>query len=197
MKKLELEDFLQYHFLSDVNYAPNGKAAAFVVKKSNLEDNCYDSSIWIREKEENRKLTGLDKESKYYWEDDTNILFPAVRSTSEKKRQKEKEIFTSFYRINIHGGEAQRAFELPLSVSDLKQVKGSVYAVLADIDAKYPDLHKMTKEEKKKVADFYKEEEDYQVIDELPFWENGGSFTANHRTALFVEIGRASCRERV
>ena len=102
MKKLELEDFLQYHFLSDVNYAPNGKAAAFVVKKSNLEDNCYDSSIWIREKEENRKLTGLDKESKYYWEDDTNILFPAVRSTSEKKRQKEKEIFTSFYRINIH-----------------------------------------------------------------------------------------------
>lgn len=40
------------------------------------------------------------------WEDENHILFPAVRSVKEKKRAEAKEQFTSYYRLDIRGGEA-------------------------------------------------------------------------------------------
>ena len=47
MRKLELKDFLNYRFLSNIKYAPGGKAAAFVVSNCNEEENCYESRLWL------------------------------------------------------------------------------------------------------------------------------------------------------
>lgn len=197
MEKIALDEFLNYQFLSGVEFAPGSDVAAFVVKGADVDENSYKSSIWIRENGKVRKLTGLDKESTFIWEDPEHILFPAVRSAEERKRVEAKEIFTAYYRINIHGGEAEKAFEIPLNVAGIKKVGEHSYAVLSSIDAKYPDRHKMSKEEQAKVLEFYKEEEDYQVIDELPFWMNGDTFIANRRTAVFyVDIKEKTC-ERI
>ena len=39
MKALKLKDFLNYRFLSGVQYAPDGGKAAFVVSNANEEEN--------------------------------------------------------------------------------------------------------------------------------------------------------------
>ena len=39
MEQLQLKDFLDYKFLSSVQYAPNGQKAAFVVSNCNEEEN--------------------------------------------------------------------------------------------------------------------------------------------------------------
>ena len=90
MKTLQLNDFLQYRFLSSLKYAPGGKRAAFAVSVANEEENCYESVLWLYDGGL-RQLTGLGSERSFIWEDETHILFPAVRSAKEKKRKEAGE----------------------------------------------------------------------------------------------------------
>ena len=183
MRKLELKDFLNYRFLSNLNYAPGGGAAAFVVSNCNEEENCYESRLWLWNGQL-RQLTDLGKERTFLWEDETHILFPAVRSAAEKKRQEAKEQFTSWYRLDITGGEAVHAFTLPFAASRLERVPGG-WVALGNIDSNHPDYYRMNAQERADFAREMAEEADYEVLDEIPFWGNGQGFNNKVRTALF------------
>lgn len=124
MESIALKDFLQYTFLSQPHYAPGGAHAAFVAARANEEENNYESRLWLYDGSSLRQLTDLGKESRFLWEDENHILFPAVRSAKEKKRAKAKEQFTSYYRLDIRGGEALPAFTLPFAVETLRHVAG-------------------------------------------------------------------------
>lgn len=118
MDQLQLTDFLRYRFLAQPKFAPDGQRAAFTVTNCNEEENCYETRLWLWEAGRLRQLTDLGKESRFFWEDNTHLLFPAVRSKAEQKRQEAKEEFTSFYRLDVTGGEATHAFTLPLCRRD-------------------------------------------------------------------------------
>ena len=45
MEPIGIKDFLNYKFLSNVKYAPDGKRAAFVVYNCNEEENSYESRL--------------------------------------------------------------------------------------------------------------------------------------------------------
>ena len=186
MKQLKLDEFLSYRFLSELNYAPDGKKAACVVSMCDAEENGYTSAIWLYENGTWKQLTGLGKEKTYIWEDDTHILFPAVRSSAEKKKAETGDQFTVFYRLSTEGGEAVPAFEVPFAASGLKKLEGDRWLVTGAIDANYPDYYKMTEQERADVAKAYKENADYEVLTEIPFYANGGGFVDKKRTALFV-----------
>lgn len=183
MRKLELKDFLNYRFLSNLQYAPDGAKAAFVVSNCNEKENSYESRLWLWDGAL-RQLTDLGKESRFLWEDENHILFPAVRSAGEKKRAEAKEQFTSFYRLDLRGGEATPAFTLPFAAGKMERLSGG-WAVLGDIDAQCPDYYQMNAEDRASYAKEQEEEADYKVLDEIPFWRNGGGFTNKRRTALF------------
>ncbi len=185
MKPIELKDFLNYRYLSALKYAPGGKSAAFVVSVCNEEENTYESRLWLYENKALRQLTDLGSERSFCWEDGSHLLFPAVRSAKEKKRREAKEAFTSYYRLDIHGGEAVHAFTLPFAAQYLEKTDWG-YAALGDIDAAFPDYYKMTPEQREETAKHYEDEKDYEVLDEIPFWFNGAGFTNKHRTALFI-----------
>jgi len=184
MNSIKLNDFLQYRFLSSLKYAPDGKRAAFVVSVANQEDNNYESCLWLYDGTL-RQLTTLGSESGFIWEDDSHLLFPAVRSSKEKKRKEAKEAFTSYYRLDINGGEAAHAFTLPFAAIRLEKV-GDYFVALGDIDAAFPDYYLMSDAERADVAKHYEEEKDYQVLDEIPFWFNGAGMINKSRTALFT-----------
>lgn len=186
MKALRLDEFLEYRFLSDVQYAPGGERAAFVVSVCNEEENCYESRLWLYEGETLKQLTDLGKEGHFIWEDDTHILFPAVRSAADRKRKEAGEQFTVYYRLDITGGEALYAFTLPYAAGSLEHVNGDWWAVTGRIDVNTPDYYKLSKEERAEAARAVKEEKDYEVFDESPFWGNGRGVTNKQRTALFL-----------
>lgn len=187
MKPVLLKDFLQYQFLSNVKYAPDGKRAAFVVSTCKEEENGYESRLWLYDGGL-RQLTDLGKERSFWWEDENCLLFAADRSAAEKKRREAKEQFTAFYRLDLRGGEALPAFTLPFGAAQMKQIPGG-WAVLGGIDANYPDYYTMTAEQRADVAKAYAEEADYEVLDEMPFWYNGAGVTNKKRTALFLTDG--------
>ncbi len=83
-------------------------------------------------------------------------------------------------------------FTLPFSVSQLHHISGSRYLVEGVIDAANPDYYRMDPEGREKVAKAHQENQDYEVLDEIPFWFNGQGFLCKKRTALFdydVETG--------
>ena len=184
MQQLLLKDFLNYRFLSAIRYAPGGRRAAFVVSSCNEEENGYESRLWLYDGSL-RQLTDLGSESSFIWEDETHLLFPAVRSAKEKKRREAKEAFTSYYRLDITGGEATHAFTLPFAVTRLEPC-GDGYIAVGRIDAAYPDYYRMSEQERADVAKHYADEKDYEVFDELPFWFNGGGVVNKRRSALFT-----------
>lgn len=186
MEPLQLNDFLNYRFLSQPRFAPGGARAAFAVANCNEEENAYESRLWLWEGGALRQLTDLGKEAQYLWEDETHILFPAVRSAAEKKRAEAKDQFTPFYRLDVTGGEALPAFTLPFAAGPVYRVTETLYVAVGLIDANHPDYYKLDKEGRAAVAKEYEENRDYEVLDEIPFWINGQGFVNKRRTALFL-----------
>ena len=186
MEELKLEDFLSYRYLSQVRFAPGGERAAFVVSKSSPEENCYESRLYLWEQGAVRQLTDLGKENRFVWEDETHLLFPAVRSKAETKRAQAEEPFTSFYRLDIRGGEALPAFTAPFQAGRLWVLGGGKYLATGSIDASCPDFYAMSQEERGKVLEQKKADRDYEVFDEIPFWSNGEGIVNKSRSALFL-----------
>lgn len=125
MKPITKEDLLQYKFLSAVRYAPGGARAAFVVASSNEEENCYERRLWLNENGALRQLTDLGREGSFLWLDENRLIFPAVRSAKEKKRAEAKEEFTSYYVLDVRGGEALPYMTLPFAVGSIRLLGGN------------------------------------------------------------------------
>ena len=189
MKQLKLEAFLEYSFLSGLSISPDSEKAAVVVSKANAdpEVNGYDSAIWVYKGENWTQLTGLQKEKSFVWEDETHLLFPAARTDKEKERAKGGEEFTSYYRISIDGGEAVKAFELPFNASLDKKIPGTDLWLLDGMTSPdCPDFYSLPKEDQEKALKARKENEDYEILTEIPFYGNGRGFTDKKRNTIFL-----------
>ncbi|MFI3230145.1 MAG: hypothetical protein R3Y29_01150 [bacterium] len=106
------ETFLDYKFLSDPKVSPNGTYTAFLVNIPNVENNNYQSSIYLYDNNsdcEPKKLTSDGDIRNYQWLDDCTIMFASSKRCNEvsKKLQQGEEI-TQYYTICINGGEAQK-----------------------------------------------------------------------------------------
>ncbi len=186
MNRIQLDDIVKYRFLSDLQYAPGGKAAAFVAAGADMEENSYERYIWLYEGGELRQLTGLGKEAGFAWLDEHRLVFPAVRSAAEKKRAEEKDPFTAWYVIDIRGGEARPFFTAPFSAQRILPLDGTHFALTGSVDVNSPDLYLLSGEERGKLLKEKAEEKDYEVLDELPFWFNGAGLVDKQRTGLFL-----------
>lgn len=194
MRNLKLDEFTNYKFLSGVEFSPDGKNVCFAVSKCNVDDNKYDSNLWILNMESNKhfQLTGLDKERSFIWQNDSeHILFSSIRSEKDKKRQEEGEEFAPYYRISVSGGEATKYFEVPLSVTSIKEINDENYILTAVYNSMNKDLNKLNDKEKAEEIKRRKEEKNFEVLDEIPFWGNGSGFTNKKRNRLY-SFNRAS-----
>lgn len=182
MKKLKLDDFTRYKYLSGLTFSPDGKNCGFVVHSIDLEENKYLSNIYILDEDKNiRKLTSMGGERAIVWRDKSKILFPSIRDKKQKERKEKDEPFTVFYEIDINGGEANEFMEIPLNVSSIKIIDDKTYVLCAD----YNPYLKITDDKEKSLND-YKDSKDFEVLDEIPFWSNGVGYTNKKRNKLYI-----------
>lgn len=152
-----------------------------------LDDNKYNSNIYIMDKDEKtRRLTGLNEESSFIWKDDETILFPAIRDKKDKERKEKKEPLTVYYEINIHGGEGVPSFELPFNVSSLKILDEDKVIFTSFMDAKMDEYHKKTKDDREKILKEIEDNKGHEILDEIPYWSNGLGYTNKSRNRLFI-----------
>ncbi len=188
MENLKLKDFLDYKYLSNLEFSPNGENAGFVVNVTNYDDNNYQSNIWLLNNKTKKysKLTSLNEERSFLWIDNSTIIFPAARDTKLKEKVSQGEKWTAYYSIDINGGEADKYMQIPLIVTAIKMIDKDNFVLTAKYDNYGIDLNDLTGEERSKAVAKLKEEKDYEVLDEIPFWSNGGGFTNQKRNRLYL-----------
>ncbi len=188
MENLKLKDFLDYTFLSGLELSPDKNNGAFAVHTSDFEDNKYLSNIWIYNctTSEYKKLTSMNEEKNFIWLNNNTILFPSLRDEKLKKRIKDGEHWTVFYAIDINGGEAYEYMRIPMKVTDIKKIAEEKFLLTATYDHYGINLHSHKGEEKAKAIDLIKENKDYEILDEIPFWSNGEGFTNKKRNRLYL-----------
>lgn len=82
--KITAEWLSELRFLSALTSAPGQKRAAFIVKQADLNDNGYNSWLWLLEDNKTRCLTRIYKESSFVFLDEETILFPDRRRAADK-----------------------------------------------------------------------------------------------------------------
>lgn len=188
MESLKLKDFLDYKFLSGFELSPDKKNAAFAVHTSDYDDNKYQSNIWIYNclSSEYRKLTNMNKEKSFIWLDNDTLMFSSLRDEKLKKKIENGEHWTAYYAIDIHGGEAYEYMRIPMNVSEIKKLADEKFLIIAEYDHYGINLHSHKGEDKDSAIDKIKENKDYEVLDEIPFWSNGEGFTNKKRSRLYL-----------
>ncbi len=187
MEKIKLEDLLKFKFLSSLTISPDATKVAFVVHEMNQDDNNYKSNIWLydAQKVQLSQLTSSNQDSSPLWLNDSKLLFVSWRDEKDRKRKENVEPLTPFYTIDVTRGEAKRAFELPFFVKQIKKLNENTLLFTAVYDHRLKDFWKLSKDERESVLKTLKEEKDYEVLDEIPFWSNGSGFTNKKRIRLF------------
>lgn len=188
MKNLKLRDFLDYNYLSSIEVSPDEKNTAFIVHRGDYDDNDYKSNIWVMNNETKKyfRLTGMNEERSFLWLDETKILFPSMRDKKLKVKVEEGEKWTCYYSIDINGGEAQEYMRVPLIVTSIKKIDGDNFILTAKYDNYGVNLNELTGEARAEATKKIKEDKDYEILDEIPFWSNGGGFTNKKRNRLYI-----------
>lgn len=169
MKKIEIDTFLKFQFLSNPQFSPDGTKIAFTVSVPDLGSNGYLADLYLYDletKSVSRITAGGDAKT-WAWTPDNTLLFSAARTDAEKK-DKENGI-THLYEISPSGGEALCCAVVPATVTGIHLLPDGRYLLTIRHD-NYKDTRKKS----------------YEVFDELPFWGNGQGYTNAKRNRYAV-----------
>jgi len=166
-------DIALYAMLSEPSYSPDGRMVAFSARRANLDDDGYDSDVFVAD----AKTGGLvpfttgKKDSDPKWSPDgRSILFVSRRGLKKEDKG------NGLYVISADGGEARL----------LKRAEEGVDAPQWSPDSKCVYFLSYVAK---------KHKDDVKVIDRLTFWFNGLGFIYGRRKHLFrvdVKTGKVT-----
>lgn len=176
MKAIRIEQFTNYHFLSNLQFSHCGKLLCFVETKSDLENNAYQQRLDCINVEDGslHALSEYRKHVAYYTLQD-GILIQKEGSAAHTS------MFEWVRQDGMHD-----AFELPLIVNDVRDFDTEQYLIYATVNRKYSQYYALNEEERKKIDCEQKEDSDYIVLDEYPFVFNGAGLINGDRQTLFL-----------
>ena len=198
VQPVRIDDFASYRYVNSVRVAPDARRLVYSVISVDLRQNRYDNDLWTMDVAtgEQRRLTGSGKEGRFDFMDDGSVLFVSRRGQQAAPkadgdaglpgdgRPTQAQVVAlavektpdrladdpakgcDLYRIALDGGEAELYAHIPLTVADWRQLPGGKLLVrareLSDTDAPYA------------------------ALEDIPFWENGDTYTAGLRWGLYV-----------
>ena len=171
MRPIAIDDFCAVRSLANVTFSPEGTTACFTVSQAKKEKNCYDSRLYTLKNGVVRALTSGGKESSFCYLDENTVLFAA-----DREGEKEPSLQSRFYRIALDGGEAELAFTFPIPVSAVYPLPDGDLLAVGSTFPGFEELYKGDKKLIKAYLDDKKENEDYEAIEQLPWWWNGGTY---------------------
>lgn len=194
MKKISAETLLEYKFVSNLRYCKEKEVLAFVKSKGNLDENKYDRNIYIYDlkTDELKEMTYSDEEGSFEFFNG-EIIFPTKRDKKDKELIDKGFDITSYYTLPLDGGEARKAFTIPVNVADLEVIDEKTLLIQGIKNIKKPDVSEILKlegeERAKAIAEGeekIKEESEIIRLHEIPFWSDGGSYTDGNRYGLYL-----------
>ncbi len=188
MKQLKIETLMDFQFLANFQYAPNGKYGAFVKSNQDVDENMYRSTLWLLDTKSNevKELTKEGNEKSFIWLDNETILFPSLRNKAHQNMLESGEELTAFYKLDIQSGEIHEAFVIPQTVTNIQKINDTKFLLEVRFDNSRPDLMGKTGEERELLLNRIRAERDYSVYDELPFAADGRGVVNKYRNRLYI-----------
>ncbi|MDA0053967.1 hypothetical protein OFR37_03465 [Brachyspira hyodysenteriae] len=169
MENLNIKDFLKFNFLSNIELSKDNKNLLFVKSNQDYENNNYISDAFIYNIDKNKiyKLTSVKDASLVSWLDNDTVIFKSSLRDEELKSKKDEDFidYSLIYSININGGEAESLFNIELEIIDLYSIDENNFLLKAVYD-----INRNKKRKEDDYLEWAKEEIDYEVFDEIPFW---------------------------
>lgn len=178
MKKVDYELFAKFQMPHSLSV--KGDDIYFSVKTADLKGNRYKNNLYRIKDGKTVKLTSKGDVGSFNLLDD-GIYFISNRE-DEKETVRPK---THIYRLPYDGGEAVLEMTLDYMVHGIRFLSKDEFYFTATYDFLYEKYLKDAKGDHKKAQEMMKEEKDYQVIDEVPFYFNGAGYVNGTRSHLF------------
>lgn len=126
-----------------------------------------------------KPLTGNGDEHAFVWLDSDTLLFPSKRGAVGAGE-------TAFYRLSLQGGEAERAFCVPLEVESFHPLSNGCYLLTGRRPCEATEQR----------CDRAKLGQDYWAFDELPFWSDGiGKISRTRRSGFLFNPATGALRQ--
>ncbi|MCD4827244.1 MAG: S9 family peptidase [Acholeplasmataceae bacterium] len=183
MEKLNLKDFIDFKYISNLKSNEKQTRLAFVSGKALEEKNEYHYDLYTIENHKAKKLINLKKHSNFIWENDDTLLFAYAKNNKEEKIEKDK--VSLYYRYHLNEEKLEKAFDLPMPAQVI-QVIGNKLVIKAQLT---PDEHQLYLANEADRKTFLKEQKKlkaYEDITEIPFYSNGNGFVTQKRSQLFI-----------
>ncbi|CAM3190913.1 S9 family peptidase [Streptobacillus felis] len=182
MSKLDILTMNEFKYLSNIKSNKSEDKFLYILSKPNLDKNSYDKEIYMYDGKEH---TFLAKEGNFDFLEDNLIYFIAKRDEEEKK----DEINTNIYSLRLDkAGEAKKLFSFDFPVNSIYKISEDLYLLSVTYSLYNPEYYKLPKEEKEKYLKELKEKNFRQIVDEIPFWNDNGTYIDKKRTAIFKYI---------
>ena len=93
MKKIEIDTFLKFRFLSNPHFSPDGTKIAFTISVPDRETNGYLSDLYLYDlgKKTVSRVTCAGDAKIWSWTAENTLIFPAARTASLKKEKENGE----------------------------------------------------------------------------------------------------------
>lgn len=156
MKTIQLKDFLDFHFLSDLRLSPDGRMAAYLSHQCDEKNDCYQTRLMLLPA---AAVAARDKKPVFAWEDDATLLYAYPEEKS-----------TVFIRHDARSGQDMPGFTVPLACRTIEAIGRDQYLITAKTVLNPEDY----------------QEDDCVIVTELPVQENGTGYISGTRTSLFL-----------
>ena len=182
MKAIPVDAFCQLTFLSQITYSPGGGSACLVVTEIDRKKDEYRSYLTLYRDGKFQRLTSFGKERSFQYLDEDTLLFPGNR---EGEKPEEGDISSRWYSISLKGGEAREAFRFPIPVSKVMPLASGDLILLGSTFPGYEDLYTGDPKLLEAYQKQRKENKDYEIIEQVPWWWNGSTYTKGVYTSLY------------
>jgi len=181
MKKVDYEHFARFKTPNTV--AEHDGALYFCVRTADIENDRYRNDLWRYRDGRVRRLTGAGDVGEYHFLPD-GIVFAATRDEADKKKAKDSLPFTVLNKLPYDGGEAVEFLRLDCGAGSFTFLPDGRFFFIEEYSGEQAAALKTSDGDRDKAAKALKDDEDYRVLDELPFRFNGRGYINKQRGRL-------------
>lgn len=189
MSKIRKNDLLKLKFLSNLGVSKSERYISLCISESTKDQKGYKDDIYLYDMSDScwSKYTDSGNNSKFFWDKELDrIYIYSLKNDKDKQSRNDGYESTTVYRLDIGKGEPVEHFSVPKNIENLKQISENKFIFTSYSYIHLPDLYTLDEFKSKKQIELIKSEQDYEVIESIPFWENGSEFTHNKVMKLYI-----------
>ena len=161
---VKIDGFSKYKFLSSLKVSDTNEFATVISHVADLKSDCYKSKFYI---------LNLDKKTRKHIDTDFDITLEEwLNKDTLLLKTSFRDGKTHFLNFNVQNNEICESFVLSKNVKAFKTLDLNKIVLLIGDDVSDPE-------------DF-KQNDKYEIIDEIPFWDNNSGFISKKRTRLYI-----------